>query len=101
MIERIREGKELLEKRQHRHHEAVGAGSSRARRSRPLTLGQLIVSLEDAGSGESRVVAKEKDILGYTERGGHPDHELQRPDPGHPRRDGGAVEPAPSSSARP
>jgi methyl-accepting chemotaxis protein len=66
MIERIREGKELLEKR----NIDIMKLSSRLLESaqkQALTLGQLIGSLEEAGTGESRVVAKEKDILGYTE----------------------------------
>jgi len=33
-----------------------------------FTVGELIGSLEDAGTGETRVVAKEKDILSFTEQ---------------------------------
>ncbi len=65
MIERIREGKELLEKRNIDIMRLSGRLLESAQKQ-ALTLGQLIVSLDDAGQGESRVVAKEKDILGYT-----------------------------------
>lgn len=65
MIERIREGKELLEKRNIDIMKLSGRLLESAQKQ-ALTLGQLIVSVEDAGTGETRVVAKEKDILGYT-----------------------------------
>jgi methyl-accepting chemotaxis protein len=65
MIERIREGKELLEKRNIDIMRLSGRLLESAQKQ-ALTLGQLILSLDDAGQGESRVVAKEKDILGYT-----------------------------------
>ncbi len=66
MIERIREGKELLEKRNIDIMKLSGRLLESAQKQ-ALTLGQLIGSLEEAGTGEARVVAKEKDILGYTE----------------------------------
>ena len=65
MIERIREGKELLEKRNVDIMKLSGKLLESAQKQ-SFTLGGLIVSLEEAGTGESRVVAKEKDILGYT-----------------------------------
>ncbi len=67
MIERIREGKELLEKRNVDIMKLSGKLLESAQKQ-SFTLGGLIVSLEEAGTGESRVVAKEKDILGYTEQ---------------------------------
>ena len=67
MIERIREGKELLEKRNVDIMKLSGRLLESAQKQ-SFTLGGLIVSLEEAGTGESRVVAKEKDILGYTEQ---------------------------------
>jgi methyl-accepting chemotaxis protein len=67
MIERIREGKQLLEKRNVDIMKLSGKLLESAQKQ-SFTLGGLIVSLEDAGTGESRVVAKEKDILGYTEQ---------------------------------
>ncbi len=70
MIERIREGKELLEKRNIDIMSLSGRLLESAQKQ-ALTLGQLIVSVDDAGQGELRVVAKEKDILGLHGRGGH------------------------------
>ncbi len=67
MIERIREGKELLEKRNIDIMKLSGKLLESAQKQ-SFTIGGLIVSLADAGTGESRVVAKEKDILGYTEQ---------------------------------
>ncbi|HVO38761.1 MAG TPA: methyl-accepting chemotaxis protein [Spirochaetia bacterium] len=67
MIERIREGKELLEKRNIDITRLAGKLLESAQKQ-SFTIGGLIVSLEDAGTGESRVVAKEKEILGSTER---------------------------------
>jgi methyl-accepting chemotaxis protein len=67
MIERIREGKELLEKRNIDIMKLSGRLLESAQKQ-SFTVGGLIVSLADAGTGESRVVAKEKDILGYTEQ---------------------------------
>lgn len=67
MIERIREGKELLEKRNIDITKLSGKLLESAQKQ-SFTIAGLIGSLEDAGTGESRVVAKEKDILGYTER---------------------------------
>ena len=67
MIERIREGKELLEKRNIDITKLSGKLLESAQKQ-SFTIGGLIISLEDAGTGESRVVAKEKDILGYTEQ---------------------------------
>ena len=67
MIERIREGKELLEKRNiDIRRLAVKLLESAQKQS--FTIGGLIVSLEDAGTGEAQVVAKEKEILGHTEQ---------------------------------
>ena len=67
MIERIREGKELLEKRNiDITRLAVKLLESAQKQS--FTIGGLIVSLEDAGTGEAQVVAKEKEILGHTEQ---------------------------------
>lgn len=65
MIERIREGKELLEKRNMDIMKLSGKLLESAQKQ-SFTIGGLIVSLAEAGTGESRVVAKEKDILGYT-----------------------------------
>jgi methyl-accepting chemotaxis protein len=65
MIERIREGKELLEKRNIDIMQLSGKLLDSAQKQ-AFTIGDLIVSLEDAGTGEARVVAKERDILGYT-----------------------------------
>jgi hypothetical protein len=67
MIERIREGKELLEKRNIDIMKLSGKLLESAQKQ-SFTIGSLIVSLGEAGTGESRVVAKEKDILGYTEQ---------------------------------
>jgi methyl-accepting chemotaxis protein len=67
MIERIREGKELLEKRNIDIMKLSGKLLESAQKQ-SFTVGGLIVSLGEAGTGESRVVAKEKDILGYTEQ---------------------------------
>jgi methyl-accepting chemotaxis protein len=67
MIERIREGKELLEKRNIDITKLSGRLLESAQKQ-SFTIGGLIVSLADAGTGESRVVAKQKDILGYTEQ---------------------------------
>ncbi|MGA2614039.1 MAG: methyl-accepting chemotaxis protein [Spirochaetia bacterium] len=67
MIERIREGKDLLEKRNiDITRLAVKLLESAQKQS--FTIGGLIVSLEDAGTGESQVVVKEKEILGHTEQ---------------------------------
>jgi len=67
MIERIREGKELLEKRNLDITKLSGRLLDSAQKQ-SFTIGDLIVSLGEAGAGESRVVAKERDILGYTEQ---------------------------------
>jgi methyl-accepting chemotaxis protein len=67
MIERIREGKELLEKRNIDIMKLSGKLLESAQKQ-SFTVGGLIVSLGEAGAGEARVVAKEKDILGYTEQ---------------------------------
>jgi methyl-accepting chemotaxis protein len=67
MIERIREGKDLLEKRNLDIMRLSGRLLESAQKQ-SFTVGELIESLADAGAGESRVVAKEKDILGYTEQ---------------------------------
>jgi methyl-accepting chemotaxis protein len=67
MIERIREGKDLLEKRNIDIMKLSGKLLESAQKQ-SFTVGGLIVSLADAGAGESRVVAKEKDILGFTDQ---------------------------------
>ena len=67
MIERIREGKELLERRNIDIMKLSGRLLESAQKQ-SFTVGALIVSLADAGAGESRVVAKQKDIVGYTEQ---------------------------------
>jgi methyl-accepting chemotaxis protein len=67
MIERIREGKDVLEKRNiDITRLAVKLLESAQKQS--FTIGDLIVSLEDAGTGEAQVVTKEKEILGHTEQ---------------------------------
>jgi methyl-accepting chemotaxis protein len=67
MIERIREGKDLLEKRNIDITRLAGKLLESAQKQ-SFTIGGLIVSLEDAGTGEAQVVAKEKEILGHTEQ---------------------------------
>jgi methyl-accepting chemotaxis protein len=67
MIERIREGKDLLEKRNIDITKLSGKLLESAQKQ-AFTIGGLIVSLENAGTAEGRVVAKEKDILGFTEQ---------------------------------
>ncbi|HTZ52922.1 MAG TPA: methyl-accepting chemotaxis protein [Spirochaetia bacterium] len=67
MIERIREGKDLLEKRNIDIMKLSGKLLESAQKQ-SFTIGGLIVSLGEAGTGEARVVAKEKHILGYTEQ---------------------------------
>jgi len=67
MIERIREGKDLLQKRNVDITRLSGKLLESAQKQ-SFTIGGLIGSLEEAGTGESRVVAKEKDILGFTEQ---------------------------------
>jgi methyl-accepting chemotaxis protein len=67
MIERIREGKELLEKR-NVDITRLSVKLLESAQKQSFTIGGLIVSLEDAGSGEAQVVAKEKEILGHTEQ---------------------------------
>jgi hypothetical protein len=67
MIERIREGKELLEKRNIDIMQLSGKLLDSAQKQ-AFTIGDLIGSLVDAGTGEAGVVAKEKDILGFTEQ---------------------------------
>ena len=67
MIERIREGKDLLEKRNIDITKLSGKLLESAQKQ-AFTIGGLIVSLENAGTSEGRVVAKEKDILGFTEQ---------------------------------
>jgi methyl-accepting chemotaxis protein len=66
-VERIREGKDVLEKR---NAEIVRLGGKllESAQKQAFTIGQLIVSIEEAGNAESRVVVKEKDILGSTEQ---------------------------------
>jgi hypothetical protein len=67
MIERIREGKNLLEKR---NIDIMKLSSKllESAQKQSFTVGELIGSLVDAGTGETRVVAKEKDILSFTEQ---------------------------------
>jgi len=67
MVERIREGKEMLESRNRDIMGLAGRLLESARRQ-ASTVGELITSLADAGGAESRVVVKEKDVLGYTEQ---------------------------------
>jgi methyl-accepting chemotaxis protein len=67
MVERIREGKEMLESR-NRDIMGLAGRLLESARQQASTIGQLIVSLAEAGSAESRVVTKEKDVLGYTEQ---------------------------------
>jgi methyl-accepting chemotaxis protein len=66
-VGRIREGKDVLEKR---NGDIVGLAGKllESAQKQAFTLGQIIVSVEDAGTAESRVVDKEKDILGSTEQ---------------------------------
>ncbi|HVP18689.1 MAG TPA: methyl-accepting chemotaxis protein [Spirochaetia bacterium] len=66
MIERIREGKELLEKR-NIDITRLSVKLLESAQKQSFTIGGLIVSLEDAGTGEAHVVEKEKEILGHTE----------------------------------
>lgn len=66
MVERIREGKEMLESR-NRDIMALAGRLLESARQQASTVGQLIVSLAEAGSAEAKVVVKEKDVLGYTE----------------------------------
>jgi len=67
MVERIREGKEMLESR-NRDIMGLAGRLLESARKQASTVGGLIVSLADAGSAESRVVVKERDVLGYTEQ---------------------------------
>jgi hypothetical protein len=67
MVGRIREGKELLESRNRDIMDLAGRLLESARQQ-ASTVGELIVSLAEAGSAESKVVVKEKDVLGYTEQ---------------------------------
>jgi methyl-accepting chemotaxis protein len=67
MVERIREGKEMLESR-NRDIMGLAGRLLESARQQASTIGQLIVSLAEAGSAEARVVTKEKDVLGYTEQ---------------------------------
>jgi hypothetical protein len=67
MIGRIREGKDVLESR-NREIMRLADRLLESARKQALTIGELIGSLAEAGTGEGRVVAKERDILGYTER---------------------------------
>jgi hypothetical protein len=67
MIERIREGKDLLEKR-NVDITKLSVKLLESAQKQALTIGGLIGSLAEAGTGESQVVAKEKDILGFTEQ---------------------------------
>jgi methyl-accepting chemotaxis protein len=67
MVERIREGKEMLESR-NRDIMGLAGRLLESARQQASTVGQLIVSLAEAGGAESKVVVKEKDVLGYTEQ---------------------------------
>jgi methyl-accepting chemotaxis protein len=67
MVERIREGKEMLESR-NRDIMGLAGRLLESARQQASTVGQLIVSLAEAGSAEAKVVVKEKDVLGYTEQ---------------------------------
>jgi methyl-accepting chemotaxis protein len=66
MIERIREGKELLQKR-NIDITQLSVKLLESAQKQSFTIGDLIGSLAEAGAGETRVVAKEKVILGFTE----------------------------------
>ena len=65
LVERIKEGKERLEKRNLESGKLADRLLENAQ-SQALTIGQIMVSIEGAGSSEERVMAKEKDILGST-----------------------------------
>ena len=67
MVERIREGKEMLESR-NRDIMGLAGRLLESARQQASTVGQLIVSLAEAGGAEAKVVVKEKDVLGYTEQ---------------------------------
>jgi hypothetical protein len=66
-VERIRDGKEMLETRNAEIVRLAGKLLESAQKQ-AFTVGQIIVSIEEAGNAESRVVVKEKDILGSTEQ---------------------------------
>ena len=67
MEERLRDGKSTLTKRNAEIMRLSGKLLESAQKQ-AFTIGQLIVSIEKGGSAESRVVSKEKDILGRTEK---------------------------------
>ena len=67
MMERIREGQELLEKR-NIDITQLSVKLLESAQKQAFTIGDLIGSLAEAGTGESQVVAKEKDILGFTDQ---------------------------------
>ncbi len=67
LIEKIRGGKERLESR---NSESIQLADrlTRSSQTQALTIGQIMGTIENAGSAESRVMEKEKDILGYTDK---------------------------------
>ncbi len=67
LAERMREGKGLIEKR---NAEIIKLAVKllESAQKQAFTVGQLVTSVEKGGSAESRVVLKEKDILGRTVR---------------------------------
>ncbi len=67
MEEKLRDGKSTLTKRNAEIMRLSGKLLESAQKQ-AFTIGQLIVSIEKGGSAETRVVSKEKDILGRTEK---------------------------------
>jgi hypothetical protein len=67
LVGRIRDGKTLLERRNEEIMRLSGKLLESAQKQ-AFTIGQLVVSIEKGGSAESRVVSKETDILGRTQR---------------------------------
>ncbi|NOY09908.1 MAG: hypothetical protein GXP33_13825 [Spirochaetes bacterium] len=67
LIEKIRVGKERLENR-NRESIQLADRLTRSSQTQALTIGQIMGTIENAGSAESRVMEKEKDILGYTDK---------------------------------
>ena len=64
---RILDGKALLERRNAEITKLAGKLLESAQKQ-AFTIGKLVGSIDKGGSAEARVVAKEKDILGFTER---------------------------------
>ncbi len=67
LAERMREGKGLIEKR-NAEIMKLAVKLLESAQKQAFTVGQLVTSVEKGGSAESRVVLKEKDILGRTVR---------------------------------